>query len=176
METRLILYLTVLFFIAACSNSGNKDIVQNCDSSQNTDVQIPIQKKIFGEDLFEKIKDTLRIKSLDYETLINSKWEFHIADNCINEFHFNQKNIGKITDCEIEETFEIKYKIIDDTLFVEEYSIPHVDNPEGKMIKSRDDIYVYNGHSLIMVGSTMYNIGGKSWTPKIKAIIEYRRK
>jgi hypothetical protein len=178
METRLTLLLLVLLLFYACSSRSNKDIVQNIDSSSKNrkNVDTLIQKRLSGKELFETIKDTLHKKSIDYKTLLNSKWEFLIANNCINTIQFFENNTGKNIDCEIEELYEIKYKIIDDTLYIEEYTIPHVDNPEGKKLKSRDDIYVYNGHSLIMIGSTMHNIGGKSWTPKIRTVIEYKRK
>lgn len=76
----------------------------------------------------------------------------------------------------MEEDYQMTYRVEGNKIFISEYDIPHVDNQKRKKIKSRDDTYVYNGQSLIMVDSKMYNIGGLEWTPKIEVVINYDRK
>jgi hypothetical protein len=89
---------------------------------------------------------------------------------------FNNDGTGIEYNCEIEEDYSFTYSVTEDTLFMTEYHIPHVDNPEGKTLKLRDDKYVLNNNSLTLVGSTMYNNAGIPFEPKIEVIIQFEQK
>ncbi|RZJ50649.1 MAG: hypothetical protein EOO19_02700 [Chryseobacterium sp.] len=142
--------------------------------TNKVDSQI-IEKKV-GQELFKSILDTINVKTITVDFIINNQWFYRPFDNCESYLKFQENGKGISYNCEMEEDYEMTYKIEGNKLFIAEYDIPHVDNEERKKIKYRDDTYVYNGHSLIMVGSKMYNIGGLEWTPKIEVVINYDRK
>lgn len=126
-----------------------------------------------GIHFFKIILDTITVSELTPQLLIKTKWYSVPFENCISIYSFNEDGKGENYNCELEDMSEIFYKIQNDTLLIEEYNIPHVDNPEQRRIMTRLDKYVYNGIALTMIGSTMYNLIGKQWTPSIKTVIEY---
>lgn len=133
-------------------------------------------EKNVGEDLFRIIMDTIKMDTITVNFLINNRWIFKPFDNCESYLKFQENGKGISYNCELEEDYEMTYKIQENKVFIAEYEIPHVDNEERKKIKYRDDTYVFNGHSLIMVNSRMYNIGGREWTPEIEVVINYEKK
>ncbi len=132
------------------------------------------EKKV-GQELFKSILDTIIIEPISADFLLNNQWVFRPFDNCESYLKFQANGKGISYNCEMLEDYEMKYKIEGNKMFVEEYVIPHVDNEERRRMKFRDDTYVYNGHSLIMVDSKMY-LGGLERTPKIEVVIKYDRK
>lgn len=131
-----------------------------------------IKKKV-GKELFKAIFDTITIHNVSVDFLIINQWIYRPFDNCESFLKFQSNGTGVSYNCEIEEEFEMTYRVEGNRIFVAEYDIPHVDNSEHKKIKYRDDTYVYNGHSLILIDSKMYNIGGREWTPEIEVVIDY---
>jgi hypothetical protein len=131
------------------------------------------ETELVGIDFFKSILDTIQIHELKTETLLDTKWNSEPLINCISTYLFFEDAKGDHYDCELEDSKKIIYKIQNDTLIIEEYDIPQVDNPDQKTIMTRVDKFVYNGIALTMIGSTMYNLAGKRWTPSIKTVIEY---
>jgi len=189
--TLLTLIVGLLISCGQNNNSNNDKDLKQIDSEKKDTINQPvkndkiekteiksnlIESNLQGEELFKSILDTITIENLTTDLLINSNWIFAPFDNCLSTLTFKSDGDGVSYNCELEFDFEIKYKIDNNYLLIEEYDIPHVDNPEQKKIKTRDDKYIFDGQSLIMIGSTMYNIGGKSWTPQIKVVIKYDKK
>ncbi|MDF9801422.1 hypothetical protein OKW21_006731 [Catalinimonas alkaloidigena] len=175
--------LIVLIFLSSCVQQERQyeQEIHRVDNNQSestltekVDEQI-IEKK-FGEELFKSILDTVTINGVSVDFLINNQWVYRPFDNCESFLKFQENGKGVSYNCEIEEDYEMTYQIEGNKVFISEYDIPHVDNEENKKIKYRDDTYVYNGQSLIMVDSRMYNINGLDWTPKIKVVIAFERK
>ena len=133
------------------------------------------KKNAVGQEFFNLILDTISIKPISEDILLDFDWIYKPFDNCVSTMTFNPSGKGDSYNCEMEESYDITYKLNSDTVLVQEFDIPHVDNPEQKRIKTRDDKYVFNGNCLYMIGSTMHNVDGKSWTPKIHNIIEYKK-
>ena len=88
---------------------------------------------------------------------------------------FKENGKGISVNCEIDDDYEMTYKIEANRIYVSEFDIPQTDNTEQRKIKFREDIYIYNGEFLIMIDSRMYNLIGKEWTPEIEVIIRYER-
>lgn len=131
---------------------------------------------LIGNELFSAILDTIQIQNLSQTTLTQSKWTFVPFTDCISSLTFNDDGTGTEYNCEIEEDYSFTYSVNLDTLYMTEYHIPHVDNPERETLKLRDDKYVLNNNSLTLVGSTMYNNAGIPFEPKIEVIIQYEQK
>jgi hypothetical protein len=175
--------IIALMFLSSCGQRELRNdqdaIVNNKNQSElkstNT-IDDQIKKKKVGKELFKSILDTVTIKEITVELLINNKWLYNPFENCESYMKFQENGRGISYGCEMEEDYEMLYKIKENRVFVAEYDIPHVDNKERKKIKFRDDIYVYNGHSLILIDSKMYNIGGQEWIPKIDVLINYDMK
>lgn len=175
--------IIVLIFLCSCGQQAtqNKQDKNTSDNNQpdsilTNKVDVQITEKKVGQELFKSILDTITIKTITVDFLINNQWVYRPFDNCKSYLKFQENGKGISYSCEMEEDYEITYKIEGNKVFIAEYDIPHVDNEERKKIKYRYDTYVYNGHSLIMVDSKMYNIGGLEWTPKIEVVINYDRK
>lgn len=132
-----------------------------------------IESELKGEELFKSILDTITIKELTIDLLTNSKWIYVPFDNCLSTYTFLTDGKGVSYNCEQELDFEIKFNIKNNFLMIEEFDIPHVDNPDNRKIKVKDDKFIFDGKSLVLVGSTIYNIGGKSWTPEISIVVKY---
>lgn len=132
-----------------------------------------IESELKGEELFKSILDTITIKELTIDLLTSSKWIYVPFDNCLSTYTFLTDGKGVSYNCEQELDFEIKFNIKNNFVLIEEFDIPHVDNQENKKIKVRDDKFIFDGKSLVLVGSTIYNIGGKSWTPEIDIVVKY---
>lgn len=180
MKKYLIFGFIILGF--SCQNSKNDKKVTETPKSNpeiiektKVETEISDEKNIVGQEFFNLILDTISIKPISKEILLDFDWEYKPFDNCNSTLTFNPSGKGDSYNCEMEEWNEIVYKISSDTLLIQEFDIPHVDNPEQKRIKTRDDKYVFNGYALYMIGSIMHNIGGKSWTPKIHDVIEYKK-
>ncbi len=178
-----ILTIIALTILSSCGQQ-TRQIEQQTTNSEKNQPELSLteknadqeaEKKV-GQELFKSILDTISIKTISIDFLINNQWIYRPFDNCESYLKFQANGKGISYNCEMEENYEITYKIEGNKVFIAEYDIPHVDNEEGKKIKFRDDTYVYNGHSLIMVDSKMYNIGGLEWIPKIEVVINYDRK
>ncbi len=178
-----ILTIIALTFLNSCGQQTRKEEQQTKDSEKNQ-TELPLtqkntdqetEKKI-GQELFKSILDTITIVAISTDFLVNNQWIYRPYDSCESYLKFQANGKGIIYDCEIEEYYEMTYRIEGNKVYIAEYDILDVDNEEGKKIKSRDDTYVYNGHSLILVDSKMYSIGGLEWTPEIEDVINYDRK
>lgn len=178
-----ILTIIALTFLWSCGQQAmhNEQVTNTSDKNQTASPQTnksgnqTTEKKV-GQELFKSILDTITVNSIMVDYLINNQWIYRPFDNCESYLKFQENGKGISYSCEMEEDYEMTYKIEGNKVFIAEYDIPHVDNEEGKKIKYRDDTYVYNGHSLIMIDSKMYNIGGLEWTPEIEVVINYDRK
>lgn len=162
----------------SCNNSTKNESNKLLEEKNNKDFKDLIhktKKELIGADLFKAILDTITQRHLDIDLLVNSNWQFKVADDCIYTFKFKHNNIGENYNCEIIETYEIKYKIENDTLFVQEFEFSEIDSTLNNKRLVRNDKYIYNGESLIMVASITYYGGNKPRVPKIKEIIEYKR-
>lgn len=172
--------LIITFSILILSSCENEPKQQSTDLNSSTkrhqsNVATNTTQKKVGQDLFASILDTVKIEPLSIGLLIKNDWVFTPIENCKSYLKFQENGKGISYNCELEEDFEIMYIIDDNRLKVSEYGIPHVDNPDYQKIKIRDDMYVYNGFSLIMVNSKMYNITGKERTPQIEVVIGFNR-
>lgn len=178
-----ILTIIALTFLTSCGQQTRQS-EQQTDNSEKNQTELPLPeknieqetKKIVGQELFKTILDTITIETISTDFLINNQWIYRPFDNCESYLKFQANGKGISYNCEMEEDYEMTYKIEGNKVFIAEYDIPHVDNEERKKIKYRADTYVYNGHSLIMVDSKMYNMGGLEWTPKIEVVINYDKK
>ena len=128
-----------------------------------------------GNDLFNAILDTITIDELSIPILTESNWTYKPFPNCISTLTFAIDETGIEYNCEIGEEYSLHYSVNQDTLYVTEYHVPHVDNPEGETRRLRDDKYVLNNNSLTLVGSTMYNNAQRSYVPQIAVVIQYDR-
>ena len=175
--------LIVITFLFSCGQKARQQesdikVVDKRQSEspliEKNDNQI-IKKKV-GEELFKSILDTITINNVNVDFLTRNQWIYRPFDNCESFLKFQENGIGVSYNCEMEEEYEMTYRIEGNKVFIAEYDIPHVDNTEHKKIKYRDDTYVYNGHSLILIDSKMYSIGGREWIPEIEVVIDYKRK
>ncbi|CAM4018566.1 hypothetical protein FLAN108750_05470 [Flavobacterium antarcticum] len=178
-----ILTLIALTFLSSCRQQTSQNEQQTTNSGKK-ERELPLTKKNtdqetekkVGQELFKSILDTVKIETISTDFLVNNQWFYRPFDNCESYLKFQANGKGISYNCEMEEDYELTYKIVGNKVFIAEFDIPQVNNEKRKRIKFRDDTYVYNGHSLIMVDSKMYNIGGIEWTPKIEVIINYDRK
>lgn len=175
--------LIVLTFLCSCGQKARQQepeikVVKKSQSEspliEKFDNQI-IKKK-FSEELFKSILDTITVNNVNVDFLTRNQWIYRPFDNCESFLKFQENGIGVSYNCEMVDEYEMTYRIEGNKVFISEYDIPHIDNEELKRIKFRDDTYVYNGNSLVMVDSKMYNIGGLEWLPKIEVVIDYKRK
>jgi hypothetical protein len=180
---KTILTIIALTFLSSCGQQTRQNEQQTTNSEKNQTELVLTEKntdqeaeKKVGQELFKSILDTISVKTISTDFLINNRWIYRPFDNCASYLKFQVNGKGISYNCEMEEDYEMTYKVEGNIVFIVEYDIPHVDNEERKKIKFRDDTYVYNGRSLIMVDSKMYNIGGLEWTPQIEVIINYDRK
>jgi hypothetical protein len=167
------LLLTILFFQFSCSQNA-----KNKFENHSSHVNLPENKEKpikTGKVLFNSILDTLNVEPINEDVLLENDWLFKPFDNCISYFEFNKNGKGTTYNCEMDETNEINFSITNNRLIISEFEAPHVNNPENIKIKSREDIFVFNGKALIMVGSKMYNINGNQWEPEIEFVIEYEK-
>ena len=165
--------ISLIFTIQSCGNE-RKPFKSQVISEKNETALLIKKTELTGQELFNSILDTISLKHLDAEILTKSRWKFNPFENCISYYSFKENGIGELYSCEREWKYEIKYQILNDTLLIEEFDNPTEDNPENKIVKVRDDKFIYNGKSLILIGSTLYNMGGISWTPDIELVIEYK--
>ncbi|MDI9868951.1 hypothetical protein [Flectobacillus roseus] len=175
--------IIALTFLSSCGQKTRQNEQQTTNSEKNQTELVLTEKntaqeakKKVGQELFKSILDTISVKTISTDFLTNNRWIYIPFDNCESYLKFQVNGKGVSYNCEMEEDYEMTYKVEGNKVFIAEYDIPHVDNEERKKIKFRDDTYVYNGHSLILIDSKMYNIGGLEWTPKTEVIINYDRK
>jgi hypothetical protein len=172
----IILILTITILSCGQNKSSNQqDNLSETEKSEFNEEEYSdniTESEYVGDELFQSILDTVTIKQLTSDLLINSNWTFTPFEDCKSTYKFKLDGNGESYNCEMDETTEIKYKIENDYLLIEEFDIPHVDNEDKRKIKTRDDKYIFNGQSLIMVGSIMHT-GGKSKTPEIEIVIRY---
>lgn len=157
-----------LGFILSCTQQNNVENPTTTRSANDKAI------KPVGSELFKLIRDTVNVQPLTSNLLTNNDWEFYPEDKCVSSYSFKSDYNGTGYDCEVMEEFRIKYQIVKDTLSVEQYERPNIDT-ENKDIKTRDDKYVYDGSSLILINSKMYS-GDRTWTPKIEVVIKYHKK
>ncbi len=177
----VILTLIILTFLCSCGQQSkqHEQEAQAVEKSQldstlvkKNDSQI-IKKKV-GKELFQSILDTIKTKGVTVVLLTRNEWIYQPFENCESFLKFHENGIGVSYNCEMDEDYELTYKIEGNKIFISEYDIPHVNNEEQKKIKFREDTYVYNGHSLVMIDSKMCNIGGLQWIPNIEVVIDYK--
>jgi hypothetical protein len=113
---------------------------------------------------------------LEKGLLISHKWELEITNTCVNYFTFKRNMTGLSFDCERDLNNNIQYKIIKDTLYIDEYTIPTEDNPAHKTIMEWSGKYIYTGHSLRLVTGRLYEISGKFETSTPTGLVEYSQK
>ena len=176
----LIFSLVISTLLIKCSSKKDEPILESkiennsIDSIKFYEDGLRTYKEV-GNELFNSILDTIKISRLNKDMLTQSSWHFIPFPECRSTLTFNSDKTGNHYECEIEENNSFQYELKDDTLKITEFHIPHVDNPEGNILKLRDDNYLLNNNSLILVGSTMYNNAGIPYEPKIEVIIEYVR-
>lgn len=161
-------FALVIAFMISCTQH-NKAVNPTTAKSNNDKVV-----RLVGSELFKVIRDTVRVQPITTALLADNDWEFYPGEKCVSSYSFNADFKGTGYDCEVMDEFEVKYQITKDTLNVEQYERANIDT-ENNMIKTRDDKYVYNGTSLIMIDSKMYS-NNKIWTPEIEVVIIYHRK
>ncbi len=160
---------SVLLLLSSCSRQASRH-------EQELNSIPPIIKEKVGRELFSSILDTIRIEPVTVEILLKNKWIFTPFKDCESFLKFQKNDKGISYGCELEEEYEMTFIIKDNKILLSEFDIPNGDNEGCKKIKTRDDTYIYNGHSLIMVDSRMYNVSGDEWIPEIKVAIKYERK
>lgn len=175
-EIGIILMLGIL---CSCSDQVKRENrqmkkINTTQPTNKSNEEIRVVKNT-GEKLFTKILDTVTSKPVTIQLLRENQWAYKPFDNCLSYLKFEQNGKGISFNCEMEEEYEMTYQIDGLKIYVSEFDIPHTDNAEQRRIKSRTDTYIYNGESLIMVDSKMYNIPGMSWTPEIEVVINYKR-
>lgn len=146
------IYFFILIFIVglSCTNSNNNNKNKSSNYIINNNEAVSSEKKVkAGADLFKAILDTITMKHLDLDLLINNDWQFKVSEDCIYKLIFKQNNTGESYNCEVDETNEISFKIVKDTLLITEYEFSETDSLNKRM--TRNDKYIYNGNSLIMI-------------------------
>ena len=178
-----ILTIIALTFLTSCGQQTRQN-EQQTDNYEKYQTELPWTEKItdqetkkkVGQELFKAILDTIAIETISANFLINNQWIYRPFDNCESYLKFQTNGKGISYNCEMEEDYEMTYKIEHNKVVVSEYDIPHVDNEERKKIKFREDTYIYNGNSLILVNAKMYNMANIEWTPDIEIAVTYDRK
>jgi len=178
-----ILTIIALTFLTSCGQQTRQN-EQQTDNSEKYQTELPLTEKItdqetkkkVGQELFKAILDTIAIETISADILINNQWIYRPFDNCESYLKFQTNGKGISYNCEMEEDYEMTYKIEHNKVVVSEYDIPHVDNEERKKIKFREDTYIFNGNSLILVDAKMYNMANIEWTPDIEIVVTYDRK
>jgi len=178
-----ILTIIALTFLTSCGQQTRQN-EQQTDNYEKYQTELPWTEKItdqetkkkVGQELFKTILDTIAIETISADFLINNQWIYRPFDNCESYLKFQTNEKGISYNCEMEEDYEMTYKIEHNKVVVSEYDIPHVDNEERKKIKFREDTYIFNGNSLILVDAKMYNMANIEWTPDIEIVVTYDRK
>ncbi len=129
-----------------------------------------------GEDLFFRISDTIHKAHLTKDILVFNKWQSDVAPGCMSSYKFFASGSGVEYECELDEKFEIIYFVKMDTLIVQEFDTPDMDNIKRKRIKTSDDKFIYNRSALVMIDSKLHSINGRTWTADIQEVIRYERK
>jgi len=166
-QTTLFSAILIHALIIGCS-SNTETIIESKEVSIGSD------KKV-GRDLFAALLDTIQADELSIPKLTQSNWTYKPFPNCISTLTFHKDGVGIEYNCEIEEGYTFNYLVKQDTLHVTEFHVPHVDNPEGKSLRLRNDMYVLNNNSLTLVGSKMYNNAQIPYDPHIEVVIQYSR-
>ena len=96
--------------------------------------------------------------------LVNSVWTCKIADGCIDILRFKPNSVALAYDCEVNYTFNCRYKIVKDTLFVIEKDDSHPED-SGK-VTYRKMKYVLKKNILVPFENT--ELSGKWRTVKVK--------
>jgi len=179
---KFIQIILILILISSCEKK-TKQIENGVESTENSQLYSATERmnsnkfeKKIGLELFKSILDTVKIETITKNQLINNEWIYNPFDKCESHFVFKNNGTGVSYNCEMEDDYEMTFRIEENKVYISEYDIPHVDNKERKKIKFRDDVFIYNGKSLLMVNSKMYNNVGLEWTPDIEVVIEYKRK
>ena len=172
------LLLIIIGLVCACGQNSEKQRTEDIRNSNEIihDYELSqITNELRGPELLKKILDTITIKPLTIDFLVNNTWNFHAFENCITTYTFFENNTGELYNCENEWLYEITYKIVGDTLFIQQYDQPEVDNPENIRYKSRDDKFLFNGRSLILIDYKIFNMAGKLSEFQLETIIEFEK-
>jgi hypothetical protein len=163
-------------FLILNSCGRNKNQFSSNSKEINSPKDDPNTKLLIVQDLFNAILDTIKIKPIDTKTLIKSIWKFQAFENCVYTLSFNENGTGKKFHCELGYFMDIHFKILNDTLIIQEFDTPTEDNPDLKKIKVAESKYLFNGTALIMIGSKSFNMIGTPSISETKTVIEYKRK
>jgi len=169
--------VSILLFVSCrnnCKPTEKEDRTDQINGNQVVAESKPIQK-LKGQELFNVILNSINSKHIDREILGSNNWKFKPFPDCTDSLIFSVDGTGEIYNCEMGFSSDTRYKISGDTVIVSKYEIPDTDNPRGKTIKTRDNKYFYNGHSLVMIGSTIYHGAAGTSIPDIEIIIEYKK-
>lgn len=178
MKLLICVYLLISVSLIECGVKTDKHdaIIKSKKSHPLTNSTSTGIKEGNGEELFARIADTIHIAHLTKDILIENKWHSDFAPGCISSYKFFATGHGVEYDCELDEKYEITYFLKMDTLQVQEFDTPDMDNINRKRIKSGDYKFLYNGKFLILIDAKAHPLNGRTWTPDIQEVIRYERK
>lgn len=71
-------------------------------------------------------------------TLANTKWEYKVAEGCVNYIYFNNDSTYEDYNCEIDYPFSGRYQIRKDTIYLIEIDLAsNLPNEKRRVIKSK---------------------------------------
>ena len=105
---------------------------------------------------------------LDMRSLLNTKWQFQVADGCTNYYIFKKDSSSVYYSCESDEKYYGKYFVKDDTLYIHNF-VTDTDSllsPIESEHKSQESKYklVFKGNRLKHLERWSYSISNDSWT------------
>jgi hypothetical protein len=109
--------IIALTFLTSCGQQARQNEQQTNYSEKNqTELVLPqknkeqeIEKK-FGQELFKLILDTITIKTISTDFLINNQWVYRPFDNCESYLKFQINGKGISYNCEMDEDYEMTQK------------------------------------------------------------------
>lgn len=129
----------VLFIFCSCEQqTGQKDQFINStvnyqtDTNQTDSKSIAYPDKKVDEQLFKIILDSIKIEAITDDFLLKNQWSYKPFDNCSSFLKFKANGKGLSYNCEMEEEYEMTYRVKENRVYIAEYDIPHVDNEEQK--------------------------------------------
>jgi len=77
-------------------------------------------------------------EKIEFRALINTKWEYKVAEGCINYVYFNNDSTYENYNCEIDYPFSGKFQVKNDTIYLIEIDLAsELPGETQKIIKSR---------------------------------------
>ena len=134
----------LILVLVACCSEVNTEKQSNKSDFINSSTQI---------DSNSTKNDTLEIhiKPLNTVILNGTIWIRHVATDCIDSLMFSTNVEGREFRCEMQIDNRFIYRVLDDTLFMNEYGlISEVDGLKGEEIKHRWR-YVLDSRGLLML-------------------------